>query len=145
MSFVSSAGVRRRRDSYPPGSPDFRDGWYCPGEIGSLDADGFHFLHGRSSELIFRVGAKIAPTEIEAVLQSHAQVVEAAVVGRRQADNEQEAVAYVVVDCPATIGELVAHCRSPLPAYKVPRTIVIVPALPRLPSGKIDRRALSDG
>jgi acyl-CoA synthetase (AMP-forming)/AMP-acid ligase II len=124
-------------------SADFRDGWYYPGELATLDEFGFIFLQGRTSEVIFRGGAKIFPNEVEAVLQAHESVAEAVVVGRALSTNEQELVAYVVARGPLTSGDLLAHCRTRLAAYKVPRKIYIVGELPRNLSGKIDKRALT--
>jgi acyl-CoA synthetase (AMP-forming)/AMP-acid ligase II len=122
---------------------DFRNGWYYPGELGSVDELGYIFLQGRTSEVIFRGGAKIFPSEVEAVLQAHECVAEAAVVGRALPNNEQEAMAFVVLKRPSTPGELLAHCRTRLTAFKVPREIRIVVDLPRNSSGKIDKRALT--
>jgi len=122
---------------------DFRDGWHYPGELAALDASGYIHLHGRTSEVIFRGGAKIFPTEIEAVLQAHESVAEAAVVARASSGNEQELVAYVIAGAPVAPGQLLAHCRRLLTPYKVPREIHIVSELPRNPSGKLDKRALA--
>jgi long-chain acyl-CoA synthetase len=124
------------------GTKDFRNGWYYPGELGSVDELGYIYLQGRTSEVIFRGGAKVFPSEVEAVLQTHECIAEAAVVGRALPNNEQEAVAFVVLKRPSTTGELLAHCRTRLTAFKVPREIHIVPELPRNSSGKIDKRAL---
>jgi len=122
---------------------DFRDGWHYPGELAAVDELGYIFLQGRASEVIFRGGAKIFPSEVEAVLQAHEGVAEAAVVGRTLTNNEQEPVAYVVARHPLTPGELLAHCRTHLTAFKVPREIYIVTDLPRNSSGKVDKRALA--
>jgi long-chain acyl-CoA synthetase len=124
-------------------SVDFRNGWYYPGELGTLDEFGYIFLKGRTSEVIFRSGAKIFPSEVELVLQEHDGVAEAAVVGRALSNNEQEPVAYVVPKRPLTSGELLAHCRTRLTSFKVPRQIHFVTELPRNSSGKIDKRELA--
>jgi len=123
---------------------DFRDGWCYPGELAAVDERGYIFLRGRASEVIFRGGAKIFPSEVEAVLQEHASVAEAAVVGRSLSNNEQEPVAYVVARDAVTPGELLAHCRTKLTAFKVPREIRVVADLPRNSSGKIDKLALAN-
>jgi acyl-coenzyme A synthetase/AMP-(fatty) acid ligase len=123
-------------------SAEFRHGWYYPGELGVIDA-GYVFLQGRVSEVIFRSGAKIFPSEIEAVLQDHVSVAEAAVVGRALPNNEQEVAAYVVLKAEVTTGQLIAHCRQRLTPYKVPRQIHILSQLPRNSSGKVDKRALA--
>jgi len=125
-------------------SKDFRAGWYYPGELAAVDELGYIFLQGRASEVIFRGGAKVFPSELEAVLQEHENVVEVAVVGRTLSNNEQEPVAYVVARHPLTSGELLAYCRTRLTAFKVPREIHIVADLPRNSSGKIDKRALAN-
>jgi acyl-coenzyme A synthetase/AMP-(fatty) acid ligase len=93
--------------------------------------------------VIFRGGAKIIPAEVESVLQAHEAVLEAAVVGRASSGNEQELVAYVVAKRPVGSGEILAHCRNQLTAYKVPREIHLVPELPRTTSGKVDKRMLA--
>ncbi len=122
---------------------DFRDGWHYPGELAALDECGYLHLRGRASEVIFRGGAKIFPTEVEAVLQSHERVADAAVVASELTESEQELAAYVVAKGEVTPGQLLAHCRQQLTPYKVPRQIYIVPELPRNLSGKVDKRALA--
>ena len=126
----------------PPSAADFRDGWHYPGEIAALDESGYIQLQGRSSEVIFRGGAKIFPAEVEAALQAHDAIAEAAVVGRDGPDQQQQVVAYVVARRQVAPGELLAHCRTQLTAFKVPQEIHVVPDLPRNASGKLDKRAL---
>ena len=121
---------------------DFRDGWHYPGDVAALDEFGYIYLHGRTSDVIFRGGAKIFPAEVEAVLQGHQAVAEAVVVGSASSNHQQELIAYVVARGELAPGELLAYCRTQLTAYKVPRDIHIVPELPRNSSGKLDRRAL---
>ena len=125
-------------------SSEFRDGWHYPGEVATVDSCGYVFLQGRKSEVIFRGGAKIFPAEVEAALMAHEGVAEAVVVGRASAGKEQELVAYVIASRPLEPGELLAHCRTRLTAYKVPRDIHVVSELPRNPSGKLDKRALTN-
>jgi acyl-CoA synthetase (AMP-forming)/AMP-acid ligase II len=124
---------------------NFRDGWHYPGELAALDECGYLHLHGRTSEVVFRGGAKVFPTEIEAVLQAHEKVADAAVVvcGVSSA-SEQELAAYVIAKGEVTPGQLLAHCRQQLTPYKVPRQIYIVSDLPRNLSGKVDKRALAN-
>jgi acyl-coenzyme A synthetase/AMP-(fatty) acid ligase len=124
------------------GPDDFRDDWYYPGELAAIDERGYIFLQGRSSEVIFRGGAKIFPAEVEAVLQEHESVVEAAVVARQSPTNEQDVIAFVTTNRSVAVGELIAHCRTRLTPYKVPCEIHIVPELPRNSSGKLDKGAL---
>lgn len=126
------------------GNDDFRNGWHYPGELAAFDHCGFIYLRGRTSEVIFRGGAKIFPTEVEAVLQTHDKVADAAVVARLVAGGEQELAAYVIAEEEITPGQLLAYCRQRLTPYKVPQQIYIVSELPRKPSGKVDKRALAD-
>lgn len=129
-----------------PGAPPhsgFRAGWYYPGEIASLDDRGYIFLAGRASEVIIRRGAKIYPTDVEAALQQHPDVLECAVIGRLGADNEEEVIAFVVGHRPLDLAAMVAHCRTHLTPEKRPQHYRFVEALPRNPSGKIDKPALA--
>jgi long-chain acyl-CoA synthetase len=123
---------------------DFRNGWHYPGEIAALDESGYLHLQGRTSDVVFRGGAKIFPTEIEAVLQTHDKVAEASVIASGSSGREQELTAYVVAKGEVTPGQLLAYCRQQLTPYKVPRQIYIVSDLPRNLSGKVDKRALAD-
>lgn len=126
----------------PESKEGFGDGWYYPGELATLDLRGYIHLQGRTSEVIFRGGAKFFPAEVEAVLLDHDAVTEAAVVARVTSGNEQDVMAYVITRGAITPGELLGHCRARLSAYKVPRNIYIVSELPRTSSGKINKRAL---
>jgi long-chain acyl-CoA synthetase len=119
------------------------DGWYYPGEVGSLDEDGFLYLQGRESEVVIRGGAKIHPSEVEAVLLAHPGVAEAAVVGVRLPDNEEAVVAFVTANVPLEAGALLAHCRARLTAYKIPREIRLVTSLPRNAAGKVNKLELA--
>ena len=121
---------------------DFREGWHYPGNVAALDEFGYIYLHGRTSDVIFRGGAKIFPGEVEAMLQGHDAVAEAVVVGSSSSNHQQELIAYVVARRELSPGELLAYCRTQLTAYKVPRDIHIVPELPRNSSGKLDRQAV---
>jgi long-chain acyl-CoA synthetase len=119
------------------------DRWYSPGEIGRIDELGYVFIQGRTSDVIMRGGTKIYPAEVETVLQEHPEVVEAAVIGSRAANNEEEVVAFVKTRSELRAGELVAHCRARLSPHKVPREIRVLPQLPKNTSGKIDKAALA--
>jgi acyl-CoA synthetase (AMP-forming)/AMP-acid ligase II len=124
-------------------SEGFVDGWYYTGELAALDELGYVYLKGRSSEVIFRGGAKIHPEEIEAVLLEHESVVEVAVLGRTLPDNEQAVTAFIVTRRPIETSDLVAHCRVRLAPYKLPQEIRFVAALPRTTSGKVDKKNLA--
>jgi len=124
-------------------NPNFRGGFYYPGEIARLDSAGYIFLQGRSSDVIMRSGAKIFPAEIEAVLAEHPAVAESAVLGHPGQDAEEIVVAFVVPRGNLAAATLLAHCRARLTPHKVPRQIHIVPEVPKNTAGKIDKRKLA--
>jgi acyl-coenzyme A synthetase/AMP-(fatty) acid ligase len=121
----------------------FRNGWFYPGEIARLDEAGYIFLHGRSSDVIIRSGAKIYPAEVEKVLLEHAGVVEAAVLGELGQKNDESVIAFVVSNGNVATGELLAHCRARLTPHKVPQSIRFLDHLPKNTAGKIDKKELA--
>ncbi len=121
----------------------FSDGWYCTGDVGCLDADGWLRITDRAKEMIKVRGFQVAPAEIEAVLHGHAAVDDCAVFGVPAADGEA-IVAAVTVNRPVDTEELCALVAGRLASYKRPSTVVIVDEIPRLPSGKVLRRVLRE-
>jgi o-succinylbenzoate---CoA ligase len=128
-----------------PGSRD-PDGWLHTGDLGSLDARGYLRVTGRVADTIVSGGENVAPAEVEAVLETHPDVLEAAVLGRSD-PTWGEAVAAIVVPRSGVIldGEsLRAYCAERLARYKVPKQLDIATMpLPRTRSGKLLRRDLS--
>jgi long-chain acyl-CoA synthetase len=120
------------------------DGWLATGDLGQRDADGFYFITGRIKELIIKGGENIAPREIDEALMRHPAVLEAAAVGIPDPSYGQDIVACVVLKPEAHCedSELTAHCVAHLGRYKTPRLIRIVAALPKGPSGKVQRLKL---
>jgi acyl-CoA synthetase (AMP-forming)/AMP-acid ligase II len=121
-----------------------RDGWLHTRDLGWMDADGYVFLTGRSTDLIIRGGENIAPAEIEQVLKSHPDVEEAAVVGIPD-DEWGELVAAAVVRRPGarvTLDALVEYTRQRLASFKKPERIMFVDAVPTNPMGKVLRKQL---
>jgi 2-furoate---CoA ligase len=121
-----------------------RDGWYFPGDLGRLDADGDLYLVGRIDDMIVSGGENVHPLEIEEWLVRHPGVDEAAVVGEDDERLGQRVVAYVVSAGEVTPEALDAHClASPtLARFKRPRDYRFVDALPKSASGKLLRRLL---
>ena len=125
------------------------DGLFTAGDVGHLDDDGWLFLHDRRTDLVISGGVNLYPAEIEGVLAAHPAVADAAVIGVPDPEWGQRAVAVVqpepcVPTGSALADELVAHCRSALAGYKVPRTVEFTDELPRTASGKLLRRELRD-
>jgi O-succinylbenzoic acid--CoA ligase len=111
------------------------------GDLGEWNADGALRVVGRKSDTIVSGGENVAPAEVEAVLETHPHVVEAAVHGRADAE-WGEAVVATVVAADVEADELRAWCTARLAAYKVPKAIAFASALPRTESGKLLRREL---
>jgi len=122
-----------------------RDGWLRTGDVGSIDELGRLHVSGRKSDTIISGGENVAPAEVEAVLEAHPDVLEAAVLPGRD-ERWGEAVTAIVVARPGRVldGEaLRAHCALALAPYKVPKEVTLAAApLPRTPSGKLLRREL---
>jgi acyl-CoA synthetase (AMP-forming)/AMP-acid ligase II len=114
------------------------------GDLGSLDADGFLYLKGRSKELIKSAGENIAPAEIEAHLLSWPAVSECVVIGVPDEQLGETIRAYVVPAPGQTLdaAAVLQFCRRGLSPLKRPREVVLCAALPRTANGKVDRRAL---
>jgi long-chain acyl-CoA synthetase len=115
------------------------------GDLGRLDADGFLYLAGRSSEMIKVAGERIFPREVEEVLDAHPAVAESFALGLPDPILGEKLVACVVVKPGASVspGDLRAHCLESLPLVRTPRELRFVPALPKTSSGKIARAELA--
>lgn len=120
------------------------DGWLHTGDVGRFDEDGYLVLVDRIKELIIRGGENISPKEIETVLYSHDDVLEAAVIGRPDPVLGEVPVAYVSLrpDATADVPALEQLCRARLSSYKRPVQLSILDALPKNSVGKIDKLAL---
>jgi acyl-CoA synthetase (AMP-forming)/AMP-acid ligase II len=103
--------------------------------------NGYLFIVGRTKELIIRFGENVYPAEVEAVLNSHPEVVRSAVIGRtvEGAHGGEEIVAYVQLtpSSPTLERELAQYAAQHLAPYKRPSQILIVPSMPLTPTGKV--------
>jgi long-chain acyl-CoA synthetase len=124
----------------------FADGWYRTGDVGWLEPEGWVHLTDRCKEMIKVSGFQVAPAEIEAVLHGHPAVVDCAVFGIADERAGEVPVAAVQLDAGRTVadGELERLVADSLATYKHLRHLVVVDAVPRLPSGKVLRRTLRD-
>jgi long-chain acyl-CoA synthetase len=122
-----------------------RNGWIHSGDLGSLDDQGFLFITGRAKDIVIRGGENISCPEVEGALYEHPAVFEAAVYGVPDARLGEAVAANVRVRPGATVTaeELHAHLASRLAQFKLPAHLWLQEAeLPRVASGKIDKRAL---
>ena len=120
------------------------DGWFKSGDAGYLDDEGYLYIHDRVKDMIVSGGENVYPAEVENALFSHPAVADAAVIGVPD-ERWGEAVRGVVVLKPgaaATAEDLIAHCRTKIAGYKIPKSIDFTQTLPRNPSGKVLRREL---
>ena len=120
------------------------EGWFNTGDLARFDGECLYIV-GRTKEMIIRSGFNVYPAEIEAVLNSHKDVVQSAVVGRAIEGNE-EVVAFVQLMQGTTTNsdELMAYVAPQLTSYKRPSEIVVLPALPATSTGKILKHKLAE-
>jgi o-succinylbenzoate---CoA ligase len=112
------------------------------GDLGAWNVDGVLHVVGRKSDTIVTGGENVAPAEVEAVLEGHPAVVEAAVHGVAHREWGEAVVATVVVRADVSEDDLRAHCAARLASFKVPKAIRFSDGLPRTRSGKLERGRL---
>jgi long-chain acyl-CoA synthetase len=120
------------------------DGWFRTGDLARVDGDGYFFIVDRSKDMIIRGGYNVYPRELEEVLHEHPAVLEVAVVGLPHPSFGEEVGAAVALKpgAVATEAELRDFVKSQVAAYKYPRHVWFVDALPKGPTGKILKRAI---
>jgi acyl-CoA synthetase (AMP-forming)/AMP-acid ligase II len=125
-----------------PGGPP----WYHTGDLGVLDDEGYLSIVGRARDVLRTGGETVAPAEVEAVLATHPDVAEVAVVGLPDTEWGEVVTAVVVVregDAVPSLDALRAHCDGRLARFKQPRRVATVDALPRTAAtGQIQRTLL---
>ncbi len=120
------------------------DGWFRSGDLGTKDADGFVSIVDRKKDMVIRGGYNVYPREVEEVLLRHPAVSQVAVIGLPDETYGEEVCAVVVPssESPAAPEDIVEWSRGQLAAYKYPRRVELVDALPLGPSGKVLKREL---
>ncbi|MET4482121.1 AMP-binding protein [Bradyrhizobium sp. F1.13.3] len=120
------------------------EGWFNTGDLARFDGDCLYIV-GRTKEMIIRSGFNVYPAEVEAVLSSHKEVVQSAVVGRA-ADGNEEIVAFVQLlpGSRTTPDDLMSYVRFQLTSYKRPSEIIILDSLPATSTGKILKHKLAE-
>ncbi len=134
---------RESADAFESGEHADR-GWFRSGDVATVDEDGFHRIVDRVKDLYISGGENVSPAEVEGVLVGHPDVVDAAVVGVPDARWGETGHAWVVLapGSTATPADVLAHLEGRLARFKHPRTVEVVDALPRNPTGKLDKGAL---
>ncbi|NTU45017.1 MAG: long-chain fatty acid--CoA ligase [Chlorobiaceae bacterium] len=121
-----------------------RDGWLFTGDIGYLDEDGYLFIVDRKKDVIKPGGFQVWPRDVEEVIAVHPAVLEVGVAGVPDPYQGEAVKAWVVLrsDTRLSVEELRDHCRKELAAYKIPKHIEFIAALPKSTVGKVLRRKL---
>ena len=120
------------------------DGWLHSGDLCKMDADGYFYIVDRKKDMILTAGYNIYPAEIERIIVAHPSVAMVGVGAKPDPQKGEIAKAYIVLKpgASADSDSILDHCRQHLAAYKMPREVQFVPALPTTSSGKIMRREL---
>ncbi|BBZ37893.1 long-chain-fatty-acid--CoA ligase [Mycobacterium conspicuum] len=121
------------------------DGWLNTGDVGRVDEDGYFYIVDRTKDMIIRGGYNVYPREIEEVLYEHPEVAEAAVIGVPHDSLGEEVAAAVALkkDAAVTAEELRDYVKARVAAYKYPRQVWLVDALPKGPTGKVQKRDIT--
>jgi long-chain acyl-CoA synthetase len=120
------------------------DGWFRTGDLARVDDEGYYSIVDRKKEMIIRGGYNVYPREIEEALYEHPAVAEVACIGIKHPELGEEVAAAVALKPGQTaeVDELRQFVKARVAAYKYPRRIWLVDALPKGPTGKILRRAV---
>jgi fatty-acyl-CoA synthase len=124
----------------------FRGGWFHSGDLGVMHPDGYIELRDRAKDIVISGGENISTIEVEQALMSHPCVLDAAVVGVPDDKWGERPKAYVLLrpGNSATPEDLIAHVRTKIAGYKVPRDVDIVVQLPKTSTGKIQKFVLRE-
>ncbi|MFD0921914.1 long-chain fatty acid--CoA ligase [Saccharopolyspora rosea] len=141
---VRGANVVRGYWQRPDADPRTADGWLRTGDVATADDDGHYRVVDRLKDMFISGGENVYPAEVEAVLREHPGVVDAAVVGLPDPVWGETGRAVVVARPGVTERELLDFARERLAGYKVPKSVRFADALPRNPTGKLDKRALRE-
>ena len=123
-----------------------RDGWLATGDVAVMDEAGFMRIVDRKKDLILVSGFNVYPNEVEDVIAQMDAVLEVAVVGIPDGQSGEAVRAYVVPNPehakPLEAADVIAHCRTHLTGYKLPKSVVLREELPKTPVGKVLRKDL---
>lgn len=121
-------------------------GWMHTGDIGRFDEEGYLHIIDRKKDMLISGGENVYPREVEEALMHHPAVAEAAVIGVPDPKWGEAAKAFVVLRVPGSTGEkeLIAHCRGLIAGYKCPKSVELLRELPRVGTGKVDKKKLRE-
>jgi long-chain acyl-CoA synthetase len=121
-----------------------RNGWFHSGDLGRRDAHGNFYIVDRLKDMVIRGGFNVYPRELEEVLMTHPAIAQVAVLGVPDPTHGEEVKAVIVLKAGATLTaqETIAWCKERMAAYKYPRIVEIVAAMPMTATGKILKRAM---
>ena len=121
------------------------DGFFNTGDKATIDPDGYVSIVGRAKDMIITGGLNVYPKEVEGVIDEMAGIAESAVIGIFDSDFGEAVVAVIVPnENPPTPSEVIAHCRTQLAKFKVPKRVEVIGALPRNAMGKVQKNKLRD-
>ena len=122
----------------------YRGDWFVGGDLAVIDPEGYVFHRGRANDLMKALGYRVSPLEVEAALAEHPSIAEVACAEVRVRADVSVIAAFVVAHAGAAAdaADIERFAAERLAAYKRPRSIVFVDALPRTANGKIKRQAL---
>lgn len=131
------------------GRPDltwaaFRNAWFHTGDLGLFDEEGYLYFHGRADDIIRRGGENVAPSDIDAALAEHPDIVEAVVVGVPDDVMGKEIKAVIVPGPGFDLDSFEAFLQDRLPRFAWPRYVEVVEALPKTPTQKVKLTELRD-
>ena len=123
-----------------------RDGWLHTGDIGVFDDEGYLHLTDRRRDLIISGGFNVYPSEVEQVIWGHPAVRDCAVIGSPHPDWGEAVTAVVELNenCSVTEQELIALCKQELGSIRAPKSVHLVPALPRSVNGKVLKKTIRE-
>lgn len=121
-----------------------KEGWLYTGDLGKYDRDGYFYIVGRKKDMIITGGENVYPLEVEHTISEHLHVSEVAIVGLKDMKWGEVVTAFIVPKkgISLTKEEILAHCKSQLGGYKIPKVIHFVSELPKTHVGKIDKNKL---
>jgi len=129
-----------------PGSILDENGWFASGDMATMDDNGFYYFVERKSGMIKVVGLKVYPLQIELLLLEHPRISEIAILGTPDKRKGAVPKAYVVINDNKDFNsaDILTFCKGKIPSYMIPRQVKVMDNLPKIGSGKIDKKALAD-